>query len=175
MSEFSKKYNIKINNTDNIIDILSNVEEIKFINKYNISELYFANNSINLNDIYKFEDIYNYAVIVKQNDKKEIRLYDEKTYTASLTDILTASELMLFFDYKVLFLINKSIYEFKNKNFNFYIQYVNDKDYYLTFDKGIKEEFVNQIIGLFKDKLNVELDDKLYLDILQNEFDLLKK
>lgn len=175
MRKFSNKYNIKINTTDNIINLLSDFKGIKQKNKFNKSELYFVKNTINFNKEDRFNNISNYAIITKNDNKKEVKLYDKKFYQSSIDDILIASELLLLFDYEILFSIKKKIYKFKFNDINFYIQCINDKDYYLTFDDDTNENCINDIIYLFKYELKLNLDDRLYFDIVQNEFECSKK
>ena len=175
MCKFSNKYNIKINNTDNIINLLSNFEGIKQHNMLNKLELYFIENTIDIDKKSKFSDITNYAIIIMDDNKNEVQLYDKKIYKSSLDDILNASKLLLIFGYEVLFSIKKVIHKFKFNDINFYVQYINNRNYYLTFDNDTSENNINEIIDLFKYVLKLNLDNKLYFDIIQEEFEFSKK
>lgn len=170
MLSFSKKYNIKFNSTDNIFRILSNDKCIKIKDKFKKSELFFVKDTFNFNNTNNFKDIQNYIVISNERGKNQITLYDNQNYTASLNNVFAISKLLLLYGYEVVFSISTKIHEYSYKNIDFYIQYVNNKNYFLTFTDSLPTESVNTIIDLFKNKLNMNLDDKLYFDIIQEKF-----
>lgn len=170
MPSFSKKYNIKINNKNSIIEDLSFCADIKKEKESKVAKLYFVNKNINLNKISNFKDINDYAIITSDDLKKEVKLNNGNVYTASLTDILTASKLLYIFGYEVLFSIKKTIYKYSYNTIIFYIQYIEDYGYYLTFDENLDEESINIVINLLKTKLNFVFDSNIYYEIEDDAF-----
>lgn len=175
MCDFSDKYNIKINSTDNIVNVLSNFDGIIYTDNFNISELYFIKKTIDITKIENFNDITDYAVITKEGDKKYIKIYNKEIYQTTLDDILLVSKLLLLFDYEVLFSNVRDIYKYSYNNIKFYVQFINNKTYVLSFDKNTSKEYITTIINLFKHSLNIDLDVKFYFDIKEQLFLELKK
>ena len=175
MCNFSNKYSIKIDTNDNIIDLLNNSTEITSKDIFDKSELYFIKNTVDISKKEKFSDISNYIVITVDKEDRYIKLCGNKSYKAPLDDILSVSELLLLFDYEIIFSIVRKLYQYNYNNINFYIQVLRDKTFVLTFDKYIHEEKINNVICFFKDKLNINLNKELYFNITEQEFFKLKK
>ena len=175
MFDFSDKYNLKINSVDNIIDLISNFDEIVCKDEFKVSELYFINKNIDISKIENFNDISDYAVIVNNNDKKFVKLYNKDVYQAKLDDVLIISELLLMYEYEILFSITRKIHKYLYKNIEFYIEYINNKTFVLTFKENVNITNMHVIIDLFKCYFKIDLDNNMNFNIKEQLFLELKK
>ena len=175
MPIFSKKYNIKINNTDNIIERLSNIDSSFKCDKEHKSEIYFVDKSVDVSNIDKFSELNNYVLITNDNKIKQVILFiDNKKYITNLDDLVTTSQILFIFNYKILLSLSYDIYKFRVENIYFYIICLSNGKQYLTFDECIIDKEAIYIIDLLQYKFEILLDNNLYYDIIEEKFNDLK-
>lgn len=170
MLELSKSYNIKLNENLQTISEKLKKYEIENCGIRKISELYFAKKGLEIKKIKKMSEIDEYLVIVSEDDKKEVRLYNENEYNASLENLAFGAELFYMLDYRILFGIKKRILSYKYNDILFYVQEVEDKNVFVSFSKEEPLENIMTVVNEISNVLNIDANNVKWENVEQIVF-----
>ena len=115
-------------------------------------------------------EIDEYLVIVSEDDKKEVRLYNENEYNASLENLAFGAELFYMLDYRILFGIKKRILSYKYNDILFYVQEVEDKNVFVSFSKEEPLENIMTVVNEISNVLNIDANNVKWENVEQIVF-----
>lgn len=169
MPIFSKDFNIKIINNEDIIDKLKKIKSSG--NKQSISEMYFIDNSTDISKYNSFSKLDNYVTIIKEDNKYNLKLVvNNKEYITSVNDLLSGIQILFTFNYSFIFSINYELYTLLLDNILIYIIHTDNNEYYIAFNECVTNDKVTYILEELKIKYNFEFDDNLFFDIKEDKF-----